>query len=186
LLQVTPKINRNEYSTKSELVNRIKSRYNIVGMQHTANQLNKRLIKNLKTVAVAESCTGGLTSSLFTRIPGSSRCFTLGIIAYSNKVKVAVLGIPNRIISSKGAVSQEVASLMAKNIRKLGKTDYGIGITGIAGPAGGTPQKPVGTVFIAVDSVNKCVCKRFSFSGGRTTVQRKAAVKTLAMLIRII
>ena len=155
-------------------------------MQHTANQINKRLIKSKKTVAIAESCTGGLVGSLLTQRSGSSRYFILGIIAYSNKVKEAVLGIPNRIIARKGAASEKVASLMARNIRKLAKTDLGIGITGIAGPTGGTPQKPVGTVFIALDSANKRICKRFCFSGRRITVRKKAALESLELLLGLL
>ena len=145
-----------------------------------------RMIKSRKTVAIAESCTGGKVCSLLTQRSGSSRYFILGVIAYSNRTKEVVLKIPNRIIARKGAVSEKVASLMAQNIRKLAKTDFGIGITGIAGPTGGTLQKPVGTVFIALDCANKRICKRFCFSGGRITVRKKAALKSLELLIGIL
>jgi PncC family amidohydrolase len=128
-------------------------------MQGIVNQIHKSLIKNKKSIAVAESCTGGLLSNLLTRTSGSSRYFILGLVVYSNKAKNAILKIPFKIIKQKGAVSQEITRTMAQSVRKLVKTDIGIGISGIAGPTGGTPKKPVGTVFIAIDSRNKKVCK---------------------------
>lgn len=150
--------------------------------RHTVNQVHNLLIKDKKTVSVAESCTGGLLSKLLTELSGSSGYFILGIVAYSNKAKVNILGIPFSLIAEKGAVSREVAKRMAQSVRKLAKTDFGIGITGIAGPTGGTPQKPVGSVFIAVDSVNKKLCKKFFFLGRRATIRKKAALKSLELL----
>lgn len=151
-------------------------------MERIINQAHKLLIKKQKTIAVAESCTGGLLSNFLTQIPGSSQYFILGVVAYSNKAKEIILRVPSAFIAKHGAVSKEVASLMAGGIRKIAKTDFGIGITGIAGPSGGTPQKPVGTVFIALDSKNKNISKKFYFSGSRLTVRKKAALKALELL----
>jgi nicotinamide-nucleotide amidase len=144
--------------------------------------INKLLIKNKKTLAVAESCSGGLLSNLITDIPGSSQYFILGVIAYSNKSKVSILKIPKDIIIKYGAVSIEVARLMAKSVRRLVHTDFGIGISGIAGPAGGSKEKPVGTVFIAIDSHHKKIGKGFYFKGTRLAIKRKAACKALELL----
>jgi nicotinamide-nucleotide amidase len=151
-------------------------------MKHIMNQIHKLLIKNKKTIAVAESCTGGLLSYLLTSLSGSSEYFVLGLVVYSNKAKSSVLNIPGRIIAKKGAVSEEVAMAMSRGVRKLAKTDFGIGITGIAGPAGGSEFKPVGTVFIAIDTKNKKLCRRFFFKGARAGIRKKAALKALVLL----
>lgn len=151
-------------------------------MQAILNQIHKLLIKNQKTVAVAESCTGGLVSTLLTEISGSSKYFILGTVTYSNKSKENILKIPHKIIRQRGAVSERVAMQMAKNIRKIAKADFGIGITGIAGPGGAMPSKPAGTVFIAINSENRAVCKKFRFSGNRTNVRKKAALTSLELL----
>jgi len=151
-------------------------------MERIVNQIHGLLLKNKKTIAIAESCTGGFLSSLLTRIPGSSQYFILGVVAYSNKAKEAILKIPSSIITKNGAVSKQVAIKMARNIRKLAKAELGIGITGIAGPTGATPSKPVGTVFIAIDTKNKKTCKRFHFTGNRINVRKNAALKSLDLL----
>jgi nicotinamide-nucleotide amidase len=151
-------------------------------MQNLAKQVHTLLLKSGKTVSTAESCTGGLFSSLLTQLPGSSRFFTLGIATYSNQAKEKILGIPDSIIRRKGAVSKETALLMARNIQKLAKTDFGISITGIAGPTGATPGKPVGTVFIAISTKNKIICKKFIFKGNRNNVRKQAALKALQLL----
>ena len=151
-------------------------------MEVIQTKIHKLLIKNKKTIAIAESCTGGQLSNLLTQISGSSRYFILGIVAYSNKAKIAILKIPARLIAEKGAVSKDVATAMAKSVRKIARTDLGIGITGIAGPAGATEGKPIGTVFIAVDGPLKKLCKEFHFRGKRLTIRRKAASKCLELL----
>ncbi len=181
----TPKINFYKYTTKSPLVNIIRSHYNIVMIENIVKQVDKFLLKNKLTVAVAESCTGGLTSNLLTQIPGSSKYFILGIIAYHNSAKIKILKIPASLIIKKGAVSQEIAVRMAKSVRILAKTDFGIGITGIAGPTGATAAKPVGTVFIALVSKNKIICRKFNFAGRRLSVKKLAAVKSLQLLITL-
>lgn len=154
-------------------------------MQRIVNQIHKLLIQNRKTIAVAESCSGGWLSLLLTQTPGSSGYFILGIVAYSNKAKQRILKIPLALLAKKGAVSKEVAQKLAQSVRKLAKTDFGIGITGIAGPTGATPQKPVGRVFIAIDSKTRKICKKFHFKGNRTTVRKKAALKSLELLKKI-
>lgn len=155
-------------------------------MEPIVNYTHKSLAKNQKTISVAESCTGGMLSSLLTQSPGSSRYFKLGIVAYSNQAKENILKIPSNIIDKKGAVSKEVAGLLAKSVRLLAKTDFGIGVTGIAGPGGGSKAKPVGTVFIAASSKNKEICRKFHFSGSRTTIRKKSALKALQLLNKII
>lgn len=145
-------------------------------------QINKLLTKNQKTLAIAESCTGGLVSNFITNVAGSSRYFILGIVAYSNKAKVKVLRIPTSLLARKGAVSNQVAQKMAQSVRKIANADFGIGITGIAGPQGGSIEKPVGTVFIAVDSANKKICKKFHFKERRIAIKKQSAYQALKLL----
>lgn len=151
-------------------------------MTPALKQIHLRLRQRFKTVAVAESCTGGLISGLLTQTPGSSAYFILGIVAYHNQAKQKLLNIPERLLSKKGAVSQAVAQKMACAVRKLAKADLGIGVTGIAGPQGATPGKPVGTVFIAVESKHKKICQKFIFKGNRRSIRKKAAHKALELL----
>jgi nicotinamide-nucleotide amidase len=155
-------------------------------MQNLIKQVHLRLLKSGKTIATAESCTAGLLSSLLTLFPDSSRYFILGITTYSNESKKSILRIPASVIRKKGAVSQETALLMAQRIEKLAKTDLGISITGIAGPTGATPQKPVGTVFIALSSKNINFCKKFVFKGTRNSVRQQATLKALKLLKNIL
>lgn len=145
-------------------------------------QTHALLIKNKKTVAIAESCTGGMASCLLTSQPGSSRYFILGLVAYSNEAKKNILGVTGAVITRKGAVSAETAAIMAKRIKSIAKTDFGLGITGIAGPTGGSKEKPVGTVFIAVASKNKKICRKFIFYGSRLDIQRQAALQAIKLL----
>lgn len=151
-------------------------------MQHIINQTHKLLLEKQKTVAVAESCSGGLISKLLTDVSGSSQYFILGVVVYSNKSKESILKIPRSLIAKEGAVSPEVALKMAQAVKKIAEADIGIGITGIAGPTGGSAQKPVGTVFIAIESRGKKLCKKFSFTGSRSAIRKKAALKALELL----
>lgn len=151
-------------------------------MREFIDELHKFLIKARKTVAVAESCTGGALSNLLTQTPGSSHYFILGIVAYSNRAKISILRVPTKLITAKGAVCRKVARNMAQSVRKLAKADFAIGITGIAGPTGGSKQKPVGTVFIAIDSKNKRICKRLNFKGSRSIIRKKTALAALELL----
>lgn len=156
-------------------------------MQKTIlNKLHNLLTKKGKTVAVAESCTGGLTASLLTQLSGSSQYFMLGVVSYSNQSKANVLKISPALIFKEGAVSNQVARNMSLSIRKKAKSDFGIGITGIAGPTGAAPGKPIGTVFIAIDSRNRKICKRYLFKGNRSSIRKQAAFKALSLLYSIL
>ncbi|HEX3034225.1 MAG TPA: competence/damage-inducible protein A [Thermodesulfobacteriota bacterium] len=124
------------------------------------------------TVALAESCTGGLLAHRITNVPGSSNYFERGIISYSNESKVEILGVPKGLIESVGAVSKEVVEAMAERVRKLADSDMGIAISGIAGPGGGTPTKPVGTVFIGISHREKGTSsQKFQFRGTREEIK---------------
>jgi nicotinamide-nucleotide amidase len=150
--------------------------------QYVITQAHKTLLKSGKTIAVAESCTGGLLSSFLTQLSGSSKYFSLGVVTYSNKAKERILGVPGRVIAKNGAVSTPVARLMAEKVRSLAKTDFGIGITGIAGPVGGSPLKPVGTVFIAVAGKNRIIYKKFCFKGSRSSIRNRSSLEALKLL----
>lgn len=144
--------------------------------------VGKMLQKTQKTLSIAESCTGGLLADRITDVPGSSKYFKIGTILYSNEAKNQILRIPLKIVKKYGAVSRQVAILMAKNIRLLSKTDLGIGITGIAGPSGATGKKPVGLVYIAASSNEKTICKQFHFLGQRHIIKYKATQAALNMI----
>jgi nicotinamide-nucleotide amidase len=135
-----------------------------------------------KTIAVAESCTGGLLAKLITDVPGASDYFTQGWITYSNKAKVEQLGVPSQLIEKYGAVSEQVAKALAQAAREKAKSDFAIAITGIAGPSGGTEQKPVGLVYISVSSYNNSQTERFIFSHTRDVIRLRAALTALNML----
>lgn len=152
-------------------------------MEPIVKQVHLTLLKRQKTVSVAESCTGGLVSNLLTYIGGSSKYFLLGVITYNNKAKSGILNIPASLIAKKGAVSAEVAEKMAQNVKKLAKSDFGIGITGIAGPTGATLHKPVGSVFIAVSGKDGTLSRKFLFTGNRVAIRKKSALKALELLI---
>jgi nicotinamide-nucleotide amidase len=149
------------------------------GLEHAVAYLLKR---GDKTIATAESCTGGLVSDLLTNVPGVSDCFVEGIVAYSNKVKVEILGVPEGLIYTVGAVSPEVACAMAGGVRRRANVDIGLGITGIAGPTGATPDKPAGLVYIAFETDSDVICKERRFLGERVNVKRQAALEALNMV----
>ena len=140
------------------------------------------LTKQKKTVATAESCTGGLVAKLITDIAGASDYFTHGWVTYSNKAKSEQLGVPKELIDKHGAVSEQVCKAMAQAAKQKAQSDFSIAITGIAGPSGGTEQKPVGLVFISVCSYNSCRTRRFLLSGTRDTIRHRAALNALNML----
>ena len=129
-------------------------------------EVTQNLMTQKLTISVAESCTGGLISHLLTQVSGSSNYFMLGAVTYSNEAKIKILGVPEDIIKNFGAVHEETAKFMARCIRKKLNTHIGLATTGIAGPTGGSPEKPVGTLCVAV-SWNKNLCsKRFTFDCG--------------------
>jgi len=150
--------------------------------QSLAEVVGEKLAQQGKTIAVVESCTGGTIARLLTDIPGASKYFTHGWITYSNAAKTSELGVAADLIEQYGAVSEQVSQAMAFNARKKARTDFAIGITGIAGPDGGTEQKPVGLVYISVDSDNGCDTKRCFFSHGRRSIRFRAAQTALNML----
>jgi len=133
-------------------------------------------------LATAESCTGGLIAHRITNVPGSSDYFECGVVTYSNESKVELLKVPDEIIRTHGAVSSKTAIAMAEGIRRLRRTEMGLGVTGIAGPTGGTPVKPVGLVYIALASPVRVECREFRFSGERETIKLKAADAALEMI----
>ena len=140
------------------------------------------LIKREETVSVAESCTGGLLGAALTELSGSSAYFLGGIQAYSNTIKSEVLGVRLNSLLSFGAVSQEVATEMATRTRYLTGSDWAISITGVAGPDGGTPEKPVGTVWIAI-SDQACVrSQKLNLEGNRSDIRQKSVISALEML----
>jgi nicotinamide-nucleotide amidase len=139
--------------------------------------------KRRATPSVAESCTGGLIAHRITNVSGSSDYFEMGIVSYSNRSKVELLDVPRGEIVRYGAVSHQVAEKMARGVRLRAKTDIGLATTGIAGPLGGTPQKPVGTVFIGLDHEGGTEVRVFHFKGNREEVKEKASRKSLEMLM---
>jgi len=134
------------------------------------------------TVALAESCTGGLIAERITSVAGSSAYFLGAVVAYHNRIKERVLGVPADTLSRHGAVSRETAVAMAEGARRLTGADFGLGITGIAGPGGGTPAKPVGLVYIALAAEDGTCCREFQFPGRRRAVRQGAANTALNML----
>ena len=137
-----------------------------------------------KTLAVAESCTGGLLAKKITDLPGSSDWFAAGVVSYSNDSKTALLGVPEALIASHGAVSEEVAESMAQGVRKNCNADYALAITGIAGPTGGNKEKPVGTVYIASAFGESPQASRFNFYGDREQIRHRSVVKACEILWR--
>jgi nicotinamide-nucleotide amidase len=142
------------------------------------------LVMRQKTVAVAESCTGGLVAERLTRTPGSSKFFLGGAVCYSNELKGALAGVPPALIEAQGAVSKPVAQALAEGIRARSGASIGVGITGIAGPGGGTVEKPVGLVFIALADERGTQVREFHFPGSRDRVRLWASQMALEMIRR--
>lgn len=134
------------------------------------------------TLATAESCTGGLIGHRITNVPGSSDYFERGVITYSNASKMELLGVPAATLAREGAVSEATALAMAEGVRSQSGTTLGLGVTGIAGPSGGTELKPVGTVFIALSGPRGSRCRRFNFEGTRQEIKAQTAEAALTML----
>jgi PncC family amidohydrolase len=137
-------------------------------------------------IAVAESCTGGLITSRLTDVPGSSRYVVRGIVAYTNESKVELLGVAPTLIDEHGAVSEPVAKAMAEGVRVRAATAVGVGVTGIAGPGGGTPQKPVGTVAVAAAAADLVRSRLFRFIGDREHIKFQASQAALDMVRRML
>jgi nicotinamide-nucleotide amidase len=134
------------------------------------------------TLAVAESCTGGLLGAYITDVSGSSTYFEGGAIAYSNTAKERVLGVPAATLQRHGAVSRETALAMARAVRRLLRTDLALSVTGVAGPTGGTPEKPVGLVYVALAGAQGAQCSEFRWKGDRRQNREWSARAALEML----
>jgi nicotinamide-nucleotide amidase len=148
--------------------------------------LGAMLVERQLWIALAESCTGGLIASRLTDVPGSSRYVERGVVTYSNAAKTDLLGVPADIMEAHGAVSEPVACAMAEGIRARARTDIGVGVTGVAGPDGGTPEKPVGTVCIAVASAGATRVRTFRFVGGREMVKFQASQAAMDLVRRML
>ena len=153
-------------------------------MKNISQKVVKLLSKKRLKISLAESCTGGLLSSSITSISGSSKVFTLGLVTYSNQTKIKILKVPKRIIIKHGAVSYETCLSMVKNLNKISKTNISVSITGVAGPKGGTKQKPVGLVYIGIKKGNKTMVKKFLFkSKKRNSIQRSTVNNALNLVL---
>tara|TARA_B100001123_G_scaffold247358_1_gene276330 strand:- start:394 stop:867 length:474 start_codon:yes stop_codon:yes gene_type:complete len=156
-------------------------------MKKLSQKLIKLLTKKRLKISFAESCTGGLLSSSITSINGSSKVFKIGFVTYSNQSKINVLKVRKKTIRKYGAVSYETCLSMVKNLNKISKTNISLSITGIAGPSGGTKQKPVGLVYIGIKKNNKILIKKYLFKNRkRIIVQRAAVNKALNLILSFI
>ena len=150
--------------------------------------LNQKIVSLLKRkklkIAVAESCTGGMLSNALTSVSGSSKVFTLGLVTYSNQAKINILKVPKKIISKYGAVSVQCCLAMVNNLSKISKAKSCVSITGIAGPKGGSKQKPVGLVYIGIRIEKKVVVNKCNFKNkGRVFIQKQTVKKSLHLLL---
>ncbi len=164
---VIKKLGKNVYATELKNIEEI---------------IGDKLRSRKSTVATAESCTGGLLGHLITNVPGSSDYYMGGVVTYSNEAKINILKVPETIIRKYGAVSRECAFYMATNVKGLFKTLFGISITGIAGPTGGTPQKPVGLVYLGISTNKETYVFQRIFGGTRTEIKLKSALESLYLL----
>jgi PncC family amidohydrolase len=148
-----------------------------------AGRLQARCIDRGVTVSTAESCTGGLVAHLLTEVPGSSAYLLGGVVAYSDAVKRAELDVPAELLERHGAVSAQVAVAMAEGVRARLGTDLGVGVTGIAGPDGGSDAKPVGLVYVAVAGLGPADVRRFAWPGDRSANKRDSAQAAIELLL---
>jgi len=148
----------------------------------TLEKISSELIKQKKKISTAESCTGGLIAHFLTNISGSSNYFERGVISYSNNSKIDLLNVSEDLLEKNGAVNKEVACAMAEGIRKNSNVDIGLATTGIAGPTGGTVEKPVGLVYIAISTSEKTFVKKFNFTGDRLENKTSTLNAALVML----
>ena len=153
--------------------------------------LNKKIISFLKRkkmkLAIAESCTGGMLSSTITSVSGSSKIFTMGLVTYSNQAKINILKVSQKIIKQYGAVSVQCCLAMVNNLNKISRSKICVSITGIAGPKGGSKQKPVGLVYIGIKVGKKVIVNKCNFKNkGRAYIQRQTVRKSLNLLLRFI
>ncbi len=147
-------------------------------------EVGKLFARRGETLAVAESCTGGLLAGRITDVPGASAYFVGGIIAYSNAVKAALLGVPEEILATQGGVSAECTQAMARGARRVLQADFALAVSGIAGPGGGTPHKPVGLVYVALASPHGAWVEEHRFAGSRGENRQSACDAALDLLLR--
>ena len=153
--------------------------------------LSQKVVKLLRfkkiKISLAESCTGGLLASSITSISGASKIFTLGLVTYSNQSKIKILKVPKKIIIKHGAVSYETCLSMVKNLNKISKSNISVSITGVAGPNGGTKEKPVGLVYIGIKRGNKIIVKKNLFKNkNRKSIQISTVNQAHKMILNII
>ena len=149
--------------------------------------LHKKLIKRKLTISVAESCTGGLLAHNLTKLPNSSKYFQMGLTTYSNQAKIKILKINKDIIKRYGAVSNECCEAMVKNLSKISRSNINVSITGVAGPGGGTKEKPVGFVYIGIKKGNILLIKKNKFkSKNRNSIQKLTVKKVINIILSII
>ena len=153
-------------------------------MKKISQKIVKLLSKKSLKISFAESCTGGLLSSSITSISGSSKVFTLGLVVYSNPAKINILKVPKKLIKKHGTVSYEACLSMVKNLNKISKTNISVSITGVAGPKGGSKQKPVGLVYIGIKKGNMTLVKKYLFKNKkRNLIQRVTVNKALNLIL---
>ena len=150
------------------------------------NKVSDELKKRHLSVATAESCTGGLLAHTLTNISGSSEYFDRGVVSYSNQSKIDLLGVSEKTLKHYGAVSEQTAKAMAVGIKERSSVDIGISTTGIAGPTGGTKEKPVGLVYIAISTENDVIVKKYQFPGNRLQNKESTCNMALHMLFNIL
>ena len=156
-------------------------------MKKLLQKIVRLLTKKKLKISFVESCTGGLLSSSMTSISGSSKVFTIGLVTYSNQSKISILKVPKNVIKKHGAVSYETCLSMVKNLGNISKTNIAVSITGIAGPKGGSKQKPIGLVYIGIKKGNKTLVKKYLFKNKkRISIQRAAVIKALNLILSFI
>jgi nicotinamide-nucleotide amidase len=148
--------------------------------------VGKLLVEHKMTLAVAESCTGGLICHRLTEVPGSSEYLERGFVVYSNRAKMEELGVPSEVLENHGAVSTQTAEAMAQGVRRVANTGLGLSVTGISGPGGGSPDKPIGTVFIGMATARGVVSKHYTFFGSRSQVKQSSAATALDWIRRFL
>ena len=155
-------------------------------MKNLATKLVKKLTKEKLKISFAESCTGGMLSSVITSVNGSSKVFNLGLVTYSNKAKIDILKVSKKIITKYGAVSSECCLSMVKNLSKISKANISISVTGVAGPSGGTKLKPIGLVFIGIKKGHKIIVKKNLFKNkNRISIQKATTTKVLKSILAL-
>lgn len=155
-------------------------------MESFEQRVVEKLLQKNKKLSTAESCTGGLLSAAIVSVSGASGVFDTGVCTYSNQSKIALLGVNENTLSQHGAVSSQTAAEMALGAVKFAKSDFSLSVTGIAGPLGGTGEKPVGTVYIGCFAYGKITVKHFIFKGNRDEIREETKRQALILLLNLI